>query len=72
MQIVVAIYEILEDMLICKKCCKGLFYTLNVFDDDTITEMIYERHKKDNDYQWFLLFTVYFNIFMVDYILDPS
>lgn len=34
-----------------KNMAEGFFDTLKVFDDDTITEMIYELHKKDNSIQ---------------------
>ena len=34
----------------------GFLDTLNVFDDDNITEMIYERHKKDDGFEWILKF----------------
>lgn len=35
---------------------KGFLDTLKAFDDDTITEMLYERHKKDNGFEWILKF----------------
>jgi len=33
---------------------KGFFDTLKIFDDDTITEMIYERNEKDDGLEWIL------------------
>ncbi len=34
----------------------GFLDTLKAFDDDNITEMMYERHKKDNGFEWILKF----------------
>ena len=34
----------------------GFFDTLKAFDDDSITEMMYERHKKDDSFEWILKF----------------
>ncbi|MDD4295901.1 MAG: NUDIX domain-containing protein [Ruminiclostridium sp.] len=35
---------------------KGFLDTLKAFDDDTITEMMYERQKKDDGFEWILRF----------------
>lgn len=32
----------------------GFYDTSKILDDDTITEMVYERHKKDDGYEWVL------------------
>lgn len=34
----------------------GFLDTLKTFDDDRITEMMYERHKKDDSFEWILKF----------------
>ena len=39
-----------------RKVANGFLDTLKAFDDDNITEMIYERHKKDNSFEWILKF----------------
>ncbi len=33
---------------------KGFLDTLKTFDDDSINEMMYERHKKDDGFEWIL------------------
>ena len=35
---------------------KGFLDTLKVFDDDNITELMYERHKTDDEFEWILKF----------------
>ncbi|MGI6190182.1 MAG: hypothetical protein ACOYI1_10770 [Caldicoprobacteraceae bacterium] len=32
----------------------GFYDTSKILDDDTITEMVYERHKNDDGYEWVL------------------
>ena len=39
-----------------KNVANGFLDTLKAFDDDTITEMVYERHKKDDGFEWELKF----------------
>ncbi len=34
----------------------GFLDTLKAFDDDNITEIMYERHKKDDAFEWILKF----------------
>lgn len=35
---------------------RGFLDTLKAFDDDSISELVYERHKKDDSFEWVLRF----------------